>query len=291
MSTDFSIVTIVKRRTQQLSNLIGSIERSTFLPKEMVIVWMAPPSDESLLSSEHFPIVHRFAATDELPIPKARNRGFDTCKTDKFIYLDVDCICPETLLEEMCKALATGKVVTANVTQLDQPVDDINENMLQQLVTPRITAAEKVPFVQFDTNIFGITRKDFERIGGFDLDYHGFGIGDIDFAARCSQAGLYLLNTGRHVYKQFHVHYHPPVNHLCDIVTNAEVFRQKWGTYPSSPMFSQFAELGLINADYSTEGMRATRLVSDEELAQYLVKPPEEQPVEAEVPIGLAQTA
>ena len=275
MSTDFSIVTIVKRRTQQLSNLISSIERSTLLPKEMVIVWMAPPSDESLLSSENFPIVHRFAASDELPIPKARNRGFDTCKTDKFIYLDVDCICPESLLEDLVRSLAIGKVVTANVCQLDKKAEDISESYVQQLALPQATAAEKVPFVQFDTNIFGITRKDYERVGGFDLDYHGFGIGDLDFAARCSQAGLYLVNTGRHVFKQFHAHYNPPVNHLCDIVSNAEVFKQKWGAYPSCDLFARFAELGLINADYEESGMRVVRLVTDEELATYLVKEPD----------------
>ena len=288
MSTEFSIVTIVKRRTQQLSNLISSIERSTVQPKEMVIVWMAPPSDESLLSSEHFPIVHRFAASDELPIPKARNRGFETCKTDKFIYLDVDCICPETLLADLSKSLAVGKVVTANVSELNQKVDSIDERYLQSLVTPNVTAAEKVPFIHFDTNIFGITRIDYERVGGFDLDYNGYGIGDLDFAARCSKAGLYLLNTGRHVYKQFHAHYNPPVNHLCDIVANAEVFRQKWGAYPSCEMFSQFAELGLINSDYEQEGMRVTRLVTDEELAKYLVT---EFAEDAEQPVDLAQTA
>ena len=47
MSTEYSIVTIVKHRTQQLSNLLSSIERSSIIPKEVVIVWMTSPSDES----------------------------------------------------------------------------------------------------------------------------------------------------------------------------------------------------------------------------------------------------
>ena len=274
MKTPFSVVTIVKGRKEQLSNLIKSIERASYLPQEMVIVWMAPPSDDSLICSDFFPIIHRFAASEPLPIPKARNRGFDSCKTDKFIYLDVDCICPETLLEEMTGMLSTGKVVTANVTHLSEQVSDIEEVYLQQQVTPKITAPERVPFVSFDTTIFGITRRDFERVGGFDLDYNGFGIGDMDFATRCSQAGLYLLNTGRHVYKQFHVLYNPPVNHLCDIVANAEVFRQKWGAYPSSEIFTQFVKLGLINEDFEKAGMRVIKLLSDEELSTYLVKEP-----------------
>ena len=134
MKTPFSVVTIVKGRKEQLSNLIKSIERASYLPQEMVIVWMAPPSDDSLICSDFFPIIHRFAASEPLPIPKARNRGFESCKTDKFIYLDVDCICPETLLEEMTGMLSTGKVVTANVTLLQsittQTVDIVLAGLL-----------------------------------------------------------------------------------------------------------------------------------------------------------------
>lgn len=277
MSTEFSIVTIVKRRTQQLSKLIGSIESSEQLPKEVVIVWMAPPSDESLLSSEHFPILHRFAASEAFPIAKARNRGFDTCKTDKIIYLDADCICPDSLLGAMTSSLTAGKLVTANVHQLSQTVDSKSENHLQQLVSLQQSTVEKIPFIEFDTTIFGITREDYERVGGFDLDYCGYGLGDLDFAARCSQAGLYLLNTGRYVYKQFHAHYHPPVNHLCDIVTNAETFKQKWGTYPTSKVFAQFAELRLINSDYEQTGMRITRLPDDDEMAEFFIEAPVEK--------------
>lgn len=277
MSIEFSIVTIVKRRTQQLSTLVNSIERSEQLPKEMVIVWMAPPSDESLLSSDHFPILHRFAASESFPIAKARNRGFDTCTTDRIIYLDADCICPDSLLGNLTSSLTTGKLVTANVNQLNQTVDDISESYLQQLAPLQQSTAEKIPFIEFDTSIFGITRKDYERVGGFDLDYCGYGLGDLDFAARCSQAGLYLLNTGRHVYKQFHAHYHPPVNHLCDIVTNAETFKQKWGTYPTSKVFSQFAELGLINSDYEEAGMRITRLLDEAEMAEFFIDTPKEK--------------
>ena len=274
MSIEFSIVTIVKRRTQQLSNLVSSIERSQQCPKEMVIVWMTPPSDESLLSSEHFPILHRFAASETFPIAKARNRGFDTCTTDKFIYLDADCICPDTLLGAMASSLTAGKLVTANVNQLSHTVDDVTESLLKQLVTSQQGTAEKIPFIEFDTTIFGVTREDYDRVGGFDLDYCGYGLGDLDFAARCSQAELYLLNTGRYVYKHFHAHYHPPVNHLCDIVTNAETFKQKWGTYPTCKVFAQFAELGLINSDYEQTGMRITHLLDEDEMAKFFVEAP-----------------
>lgn len=275
MNSEFSIVTIVKQRTEQLSNLISSLEHSTQLPKEMVIVWMTSPSDKSLLSSDHFSIKHCFATSDELPIAQARHRGFESCTTDKCIYLDVDCICPQDLLMALVSALSKGTVVTANVCPLQSMVEDIDETSVQQLTAPPVVTAEKVPFIHFDDTIFGITRHDYEQLGGFDLDYQGFGLGDQDFAMRCSQLGLFLLNIGRHVFKQFHVHFEPPLNHLCDLVANAETFKQKWGAYPHYAYFADFIELGLINADYVQNGMRATRLVDQKELQRYLVKRPD----------------
>ena len=281
MSTDYSIVTIVKHRTQQLSHLISSIECSSLLPREMVIVWMTSPSEESLRRSDFFDIVHRFATCEELPIAKARNRGFDACSTEKVIYLDVDCMCPEYLLEELAGSLTDGNVVTANT--ISPTVSQSGSVSTKPFTSPVISAPEKVPFAEFDATLFSITRSDFERVGGFDTEYSGFGIGDYDFAMRCSKAGLFLLNSGRYVYKQFHVHYNPPVNHLCDLVANAELFKRKWGAYPACKWFTQFADIGLINPDFKDAGMRASRLVSEEEMSRYLVKHPSVEQTDSQV--------
>ena len=283
MSTEFSIVTIVKHRTRQLSNLLSSIERSSVLPKEVVIVWMTSPSDESLLSSEHFDIQHCFTTHSELPIAKARNRGFEASSTSKIIYLDVDCFCPATLLQEMTATLATGRVITANITDLPCKAEEVSSNVLKDLAAIPVKAPQELPFVHFDATAFAITREDFGQLGGFDTDYDGYGFSDVDFAMRCSQAGLTLINTGRHIFKQFHMHFDPPLNHLCDLVANAELFKQKWSCYPLCDYFEKFAELGYVNADYEQAGIRVTRLASEEELGEFFIEQPcEEQPHVAE---------
>lgn len=280
MSTEFSIVTIVKHRTQQLTQLINSIERSSLLPKEMVIVWMASPSEESLLSSEYFNIRHRFATGGDLPIAQACNRGFDACTTENIIYLDVDCICPESLLEDLANSVSDGLVVTTHINQLSYKTEELGETQLNALTTPKAFAAEKLPFIHFQSTIFGITRNDYQRVGGLDTDYHGYGIVDLDFAMRCCQAGLVLFNIGRHVHKQFHVHFDPPVNHICDIVANAETFKQKWNCYPFCDWLERFADLGFVNTDFEQTGMRVTRLVREEELSEFLIEQPSVKPTE-----------
>ena len=74
MRSPVSAVTIVKSRTEKLCNLISQLEQCSPTPDELVIVWMAPPSDLSLIQSEKFDIVHKFTTQEELPIAKARNR-------------------------------------------------------------------------------------------------------------------------------------------------------------------------------------------------------------------------
>ncbi len=67
MRSPISAVTIVKSRTEKLTNLITQLERCSPTPDELVIVWMAPPSDLSLVRSDKFDIVHKFVTQDALP--------------------------------------------------------------------------------------------------------------------------------------------------------------------------------------------------------------------------------
>ena len=64
MRSPISAVTIVKSRTEKLANLITQLEQCSPTPDELVIVWMAPPSDLSLVRSDKFNIVHKFVTQD-----------------------------------------------------------------------------------------------------------------------------------------------------------------------------------------------------------------------------------
>lgn len=274
MNTPFSIVTIVKGRIRQLSNLISSIEQSDHLPYELIIVWMAPPSDESLISSDKFTIRHRFAACEELPIAKARNKGFRACQTSKIIYMDVDCLSPPDLLGKVINALADGTIFTAGMMEFEYVLDDINVKMLAQLAQQHEIRGCQLHFDHFDTRFFAITRNDYQTLGGFDPRYTGYGIGDIDFATTCSKRGMSFKRIAGTVFTQFHPHYHPPLNHLCDIISNAHSYRQKWGVYPRCELLQGLADSGFINPDYRENGLKVKAIPDKDDLKHHLVTAP-----------------
>ncbi|WP_201585442.1 glycosyltransferase family 2 protein [Psychrobacter jeotgali] len=93
---------------------------------------------------------------------------------------------------------------------------------------------------------FAISRQQFERIGGFDTRYIGYGAEDTDFAfmARALDIAFYLTNDV--VYHQQHSVYRPPLNHLSSIVINANRFYDKWQHWPMGGWLESFAKMGLI---------------------------------------------
>jgi hypothetical protein len=54
---------------------------------------------------------------------------------------------------------------------------------------------------------------------------------------------------GAHAFHQFHPVSDPPVEHLHDIVRNAEIFHQRWGWWPMEGWLTAFHERGLITRD------------------------------------------
>ncbi|MCW8109773.1 galactosyltransferase-related protein [Alteromonas ponticola] len=279
MHNDFSIVTIVKGRLRQLSNLIGSIENAHLHPKELIVVWMAPPCSESLMTSEHFAIQHKFVANEPLPIAKARNKGFQACTTDNIIYMDVDCICSPDLFDGMLSSLQRQRVVMPQVRYLNSIPDNCDFHALSMQATGDpsnewLPLNHDIAFDKFRTLAFAITKTDFETVGGFDEAFHGYGVGDLDFASRCETAGLSLFLVPGEVLHQYHPTFDPPINHLFDIVNNASVFKQKWGRYPLEHCLQKFADEGLINADYHETGLRVRRMPSQEEIHAHLSDKP-----------------
>lgn len=276
MNKQFSIVTIVKNRVRQLTNLIRSIEQSSVLPQELVVVWMGAPCSESLIKSDAFHIQHRFAVDETLPIPQARNKGFGSCSQDVIFYLDVDCICSKDLFAQFLQVVRPGVVVTSAIKYLPDTPDIADFSALESHALP--DTDESVPYSSrrldmvrdFTTTLFGICRQDYDTVHGFDEHYSGYGVGDIDFATRCHQHGFLLEQVPAAVLHQYHPYCDPPINHLFDIVSNATRYKEKWGSYPLKHFLEQFAEEGLIHPDYQTSGLRVRRLPTDEEIKSHI---------------------
>ncbi|QJR82639.1 glycosyltransferase [Alteromonas pelagimontana] len=272
MNDKFSVVTIVKNRFHELSNLISSLESSSVRPQELVIVWMTAPTDHSLIKSEHFEIVHRFETSSDLPLPQARNKAFVTCRNDKIFHLDVDCACSPEFFELAMDSWQDDRVLTTAVTRVETlPEHATFENIQRRIKFQKRDNSVRSSILEmqdFQSAVFAISKKAFSTVGGFDESYCGFGIGDIDFATRCESAGFHLFQLPMRTFAQYRPGRACPVNHVLDIVNNVATFKRKWGFYPAVNWLNEFASKGIIFADFEEYGVRIRRLPTQQELSQ-----------------------
>ncbi len=265
-----SAVVIVKSRTQQLVRLIQQFEDSSRHPDELVVVWMSPPSDFSLLKSEHFPIQHKFESCGELEIARARNKGLMSAKSSHCLYLNVESVISPFLLEQCAKAWKEGAVLTSRVLCVEKDLLNSPYPAIEASYQRIGCIGKRDAFnVNNNPSMFFMSKSDVEMVGGFDEAYSGFGINDEDFVQICLGAGLIIKNLDTITFIPNRKHYLCPINHLVDFVRNAERFHHKWGSYPCQDVLFRFAELGLINENFPTAGIHVLRLPSEEERKEY----------------------
>lgn len=253
---NISICTIYANRKTHLENLVrGLANTSSF--NELVIVTMNDELPE--LATVSFPIKTAAISTnnDFLPLAAARNKSADIATGDKLIFLDVDCISDRNLVDcfnyhlDNENALYQGSV---RYLASDWQPDGWTYDSLQQQSSPhklqgqRITNNNKTshPYELFWSLCFGIRKKTFIELGGFDTRFEGYGGEDTDFAFTARSHSLPLYKISALAYHQFHSSFSPPLNHLAEIVSNAKVFYGKWGILPMDKWLARFAEMGYI---------------------------------------------
>ena len=253
---NISICTIYANRKLHLENLVRGLANTTLF-NELVIVTMNDELPE--LPTVSFPIKTAAINTSKgfLPLAAARNKSADIATGDKLIFLDVDCISDRNLVDcfnyylDREDALYQGSIrYLASGWQRD----GWTYNSLQQQSSPHrlqgkaMTGNNKVlhPYELFWSLCFGIRKKTFIELGGFDTRFEGYGGEDTDFAFTARSRNLTLYKIAALAYHQFHSSYSPPLNHLAEIVSNAEVFYQKWQILPMDKWLAQFADRGYI---------------------------------------------
>ncbi|WP_231635642.1 glycosyltransferase family 2 protein [Novosphingobium sp. ST904] len=114
--------------------------------------------------------------------------------------------------------------------------------------------------------VFGIHRERFFDLGGFDEAFTGYGAEDTDFGFRAREVGLPLLFMGGPgAFHQHHDSFEPPLQHLDDIVRNANVFRVRWDRWPMEGWLAAFQKLGLVL--WEQDRLSVHRRPTDEEIA------------------------
>ncbi len=279
-----SVITTCYGRNRHLYHLLSSLSQGSVRPDEVIIV--NDDADPKLLAQFPLNIVQIPTIADasldstveqaetEFDIGRNRNSGAAHATHDTLIFLDVDCIVAPTFIEQLNAKRKTypDALLMGQPRYLTRPLTDAEGSQLQQGTLPKenldklsvynpyrynfesaLEAASEEAIEQtqdygaFWSLCFAITRTQFEKIGGFDTHYVGYGAEDTDFAfmARTLDIDFYL--TADVIYHQQHTVYRPPLNHLPSIVINANQFYDKWQHWPMAGWLAEFADMGLVN--------------------------------------------
>ncbi|MFD0934620.1 galactosyltransferase-related protein, partial [Methylobacterium trifolii] len=212
-----------------------------------------------------------------LPLAAARNAGRRAATGDALVYLDVDCIPSAGLVSGLGGAIAAHdgliccEVVYLPADAVRDGWDEADLGRLGRTHPVRDFPTEGVvPAPQpglFWSLAFAVRASTYDRLGGFDDGFDGYGAEDTDLAFRAAAAGVPVLFMGGvRAYHQHHGSCDPPLQHFADIVRNAARFHARHGLWPMDGWLDAFAALGLVEADRTT-GLTVRRPPTADEIA------------------------
>jgi len=225
-----------------------------------VVVWLdteapSPPLDGPRL-------VAMPPGRDGLRLAAGRNAGAAAAReagADLLVFLDADCLAHPDLLDRYAEAAARepGSLLCGAVTYLAEGVLPTGPDDIAALVAPHsarpspadgvIARAADAEYALFWSLSFACTPATWDRIGGFDERYEGYGAEDTDFGFRARDRSIPLdWVGGAHAVHQHHPTSTPPWQHLDDILRNGSVFARVWGSWPMGGWLDAFAEAGAI---------------------------------------------
>lgn len=277
---DVSIITTCYGRNRHLYNLLSSLAKGSLRPAEVIIV--NDDADPKRLAKYPLNIVQVPTSNHRDTIKKTgfdighnRNLGAAQASYDNLIFLDVDCIVATTFVEKLTEKLRAHSqaLLMGQPCYLTRPLtdkeceqlysgamSDIALNALSVLNPYRHNIITHLSESEVDIKLertqdygafwslcFAINRIQFERIGGFDTHYVGYGSEDTDFAFMARAFDIHFYLTADVVYHQQHSVYRPPLNHLSSIVVNANRFFEKWQHWPMSGWLESFATMHIID--------------------------------------------
>ncbi len=279
-----AVVTLNKGRGAHLARLLEGLARGQ-APDRCVVVEMG--GDTSPLPPLPFPVERVPLASEGLPLAAARNAGRRAAgEADTLVYLDVDCIPSADLVAGLATAVAERDgLICCAVRYL--PAGAVRDGWRE---ADLVAAGHLHPVRHFpETGIepspqpglfwslaFAVRASTYDRLGGFDERFSGYGAEDTDLAFRAEAAGVPVLFLGGPLaFHQHHPGFDPPLQHFRDIVANAQRFHDRHGLWPMDGWLDGFARLGLIGETWR-EGIRLLRDPTPEEIAA--ARLPDERP-------------
>jgi GT2 family glycosyltransferase len=261
-ATRTGVITPVAGRRSHLRLQQHGLRRSEDPVCHRVVVAMGTQPADGL--SEQDTLI-RVPTQERLPLARARNQGARAAiaaGADLLIFLDVDCIPAPQLVGRYLAAAEQipGDVLCGPVHYLDPAgpqgydLDDLPDSPTGHPARPVPMDGQLLPggdHALFWSLSFAITARQWLRVGGFDERYEGYGGEDTDFGQRAKANGVGLTWVGgAWAFHQHHPTQDPPVQHLDDILHNAQLFHDRWGWWPMHGWLDDFRGLGLIPAGH-----------------------------------------
>ncbi|MBE7325724.1 glycosyltransferase family 2 protein [Nocardioides sp. Y6] len=257
-----AVITVAHGRHTHLAGQRATLAACGPAPDDHVVVAM----DDSELVERGVARVSVDAVTladsgvTALPLAAARNAGAREALAhgaEVLVFLDVDCLAGCDLVSGYTEAvrMRPDVVWSGPVTYLPPaPVAGYDLDRLAEMDDPHPARPAPAPgelVVGADPDLFwslsfACSADAWRTTGGFCEDYVGYGGEDTDFGRLVERSGLTLGWTGAaRAYHQWHPVSAPPVEHLDDIVRNANLFRERWGEDAMEAWLLEFARRGL----------------------------------------------
>lgn len=253
-----SVLTLVRGRRDNLERLTESIAHQTLRPRELVIAYMQPEPFADL-PCPGCPVRTVFIPGEPLPLALARNMAARTASDDLLIFLDVDCIASPSLVAsyadaaKACEGVFIGEVLYLPEGAAAGGVDYARLDRLGRRHPAKPEMPDAGTRLEPDHGelwglSFAIHRKTWDRIGGMDETFIGYGGEETDFAMRLGAAGVPLYWTAQaRAYHQFHPVHIPPLQQFDHILRNASLFRARHGRWCMDYWLGQFRDRGYID--------------------------------------------
>lgn len=262
--TRVAVVTVVHGRHGHLMNQLAALEQQR--AHEHVIVAMNDPGVATLLpGGSRVHLVSTRSEGGALPLAQARNLGASTAlalDAEVLVFLDVDCLPGAGAIAAYADAATEperdtcARLLSGPVTYLPPPPPGgYALDRLAEADDPHAARPAPAPgevhlggsHELFWSLSFALDARVWNRIGGFCESYTGYGGEDTDFAFTARSRGVELAWIGSaRAYHQHHPVQQPPVEHLDDILRNARVFHDRWGSWPMRGWLDAFEQRGLV---------------------------------------------
>ena len=197
------VVTLNRGRRPHLLRVLEGLARGT-PPSSCTVVEMG--GDDEPLPDFGYPVRRVSLEGRDLPLAAARNAGAAASPGERLVFLDVDCIPSRGLIEGFDRVLAEQDgLVCCAIRYL--PAGAVRDGWDEEALAAsgRLHPVRSFPETGvrpvenaglFWSLAFGVRRATFERIGGFDPAFVGYGAEDTDFAFRARDLGVPLLFAG-----------------------------------------------------------------------------------------------